>query len=142
VAAVPSGTNWIHGAPGTHWIGSWVDLRFGSDAVEKRKIFHCRESNRCLIARSPFFLFFNWYLGVESNWIHSALRPPIGLLCQPHGDYDDGEIGGMIGRGNRSTGKKPAPVPLCPPQTPRSSSLYRVSYPDSALRIAVVVNLQ
>jgi hypothetical protein len=33
------------------------------------------------------------------------------------GDYDNGEIGGMIGRGNRSTRRKPAPVPLCPPQT-------------------------
>jgi hypothetical protein len=33
------------------------------------------------------------------------------------GDYDDGEIGGMIGRGNRSTRRKPSPVPLCPPQT-------------------------
>jgi hypothetical protein len=33
-------------------------------------------------------------------------------------DYDDGEIGGvMIGRGNRSTRRKPAPVPLYPPQT-------------------------
>jgi hypothetical protein len=30
------------------------------------------------------------------------------------GDYDDGEIGGMmIGRGNRSARRKPAPVPLC-----------------------------
>jgi hypothetical protein len=26
------------------------------------------------------------------------------------GDYDDGEIGGMIGRGNRNTRRKPAPV--------------------------------
>jgi hypothetical protein len=34
------------------------------------------------------------------------------------GDYDDGEIDGMIGRGNRSTRRKPAPVPLCPQQTP------------------------
>jgi hypothetical protein len=34
------------------------------------------------------------------------------------GDYDDGEIGGMIGSENRSTRRKPAPVPLCPPQTP------------------------
>jgi hypothetical protein len=35
------------------------------------------------------------------------------------GDYDDGEIGGiMIGRGYRSIRRKPAPVPLCPPQTP------------------------
>jgi hypothetical protein len=33
------------------------------------------------------------------------------------GDYDDEEIGGMIGRGNRSTRRKPAPVTLCPPQT-------------------------
>jgi hypothetical protein len=33
------------------------------------------------------------------------------------GDYDDGEIGGMIGRGNRSTRRKPAPVTLCPSQT-------------------------
>jgi hypothetical protein len=36
-------------------------------------------------------------------------------------DYDDGEIGGMIGKGNRSTRRKPAPVPLCPPQTPRAA---------------------
>jgi hypothetical protein len=34
------------------------------------------------------------------------------------GEYDDGEIGGMIGRGNRNTQRKPAPVPLYPPQTP------------------------
>jgi hypothetical protein len=32
------------------------------------------------------------------------------------GDYDDGEIGGMIGRGNRSTRRKPVPMTLCPPQ--------------------------
>jgi hypothetical protein len=25
------------------------------------------------------------------------------------GDYDDGEIGGIIGKGNRSTRRKPAP---------------------------------
>jgi hypothetical protein len=37
------------------------------------------------------------------------------------GDYDDGEIGGMIGRGNRSTRRKPAPVPLCRPQTPHAA---------------------
>jgi hypothetical protein len=36
------------------------------------------------------------------------------------GNYDDGEIDGMIGRGNRCTRRKPAPVPLCPPQTPTS----------------------
>jgi hypothetical protein len=38
------------------------------------------------------------------------------------GDYDDGEIDGMmIGRGNRSTRRKPVPMPLCPPQTPNAA---------------------
>jgi hypothetical protein len=37
------------------------------------------------------------------------------------GDYDDGEISGMIGRGKLSTRRKPAPVPLCPPQTPHAA---------------------
>jgi hypothetical protein len=35
------------------------------------------------------------------------------------GDCDDGEFGGMkIGRGNRSTRRKPASAPLCPSQIP------------------------
>jgi hypothetical protein len=33
------------------------------------------------------------------------------------GDYD-GEIGGMIGRGNKSTRRTHALVSLCPPQSP------------------------
>jgi hypothetical protein len=33
-------------------------------------------------------------------------------------DYDDGEIGGMIDKGNLSTRRNPTPMPLCPPQTP------------------------
>jgi hypothetical protein len=37
------------------------------------------------------------------------------------GDYDDGEIGGMIGKENPSIRRKPAPVPLCPPQTPHAA---------------------
>jgi hypothetical protein len=37
------------------------------------------------------------------------------------GYYNDGEIGGMIGKRNRSTRRKPAPVPLCPPQTPHAA---------------------
>jgi hypothetical protein len=41
------------------------------------------------------------------------------------GDYD-GEIGGMkIGRGNRSTRRKPAPGPLCPPQIPLDKTRAR-----------------
>jgi hypothetical protein len=38
------------------------------------------------------------------------------------GDYGGGKIGGMmIGRGHRSTRRKPALVPLCPPQTPHAA---------------------
>jgi hypothetical protein len=32
----------------SHWIGGWVGPRTGLDDVEKRKIFHCRESNQGL----------------------------------------------------------------------------------------------
>jgi hypothetical protein len=39
------------------------------------------------------------------------------------GDYDDGEIGGMmIGRRNGSTNRKHAPVRLCLPQIPHACS--------------------
>jgi hypothetical protein len=47
-----------------------------------------------------------------------------GLLYQPRmiGDGDCGEIGGMkIVKGNRSTRRKPAPVPSYPPQTPHAA---------------------
>jgi hypothetical protein len=44
-----------------------------------------------------------------------------GLLYQPQ-MIDDGDCGAIdgtkIGRGNRSTQRKPASVPLCPPQIP------------------------
>jgi hypothetical protein len=44
----------------------------------------------------------------------------VGLLYQPRMIDDEcGIVRGMtIGRGNRSTRRKPAPVPLCPPQIP------------------------
>jgi hypothetical protein len=44
-----------------------------------------------------------------------------GPIVPALGDYDDGEIGGMNGRGNRGTRRKPAPVPLCPPETPHAA---------------------
>jgi hypothetical protein len=50
----------------------------------------------------------------ESTWY-------VGLLYQPRMIDDDeyGAVGGMrIGRGNRSTRRKPPPMPLCPPQIP------------------------
>jgi hypothetical protein len=43
------------------------------------------------------------------------------LIEPAPGDYDDGEICGMIGKGTRITRRKAAPVPLCPPQTPHAA---------------------
>jgi hypothetical protein len=62
----------------------------------------------------PFFIFLmRWY------WVHLILRPPVGLLHQPRmiDDADCRAFSGMrIGRGNSSIRRKPAPLPLCPPQ--------------------------
>jgi hypothetical protein len=66
------------------------------------------------------YSFFNWYIGEWSrigSTRHCCHQWPI---VPAPGDYDDGEIGGMIGRGNRSIRRKPALVPHCPPQTPRA----------------------
>jgi hypothetical protein len=43
-----------------------------------------------------------------------------GLLYQPRmmDDPECGAVGGTLARGNRSTRRIPAPVPLCPPQIP------------------------
>jgi hypothetical protein len=51
-----------------------------------------------------------------------------GLLYQPQmiDGGDCGAIGGMkIGRGNRSTRRKPGPAPLCPPQIPHDQTRAR-----------------
>jgi hypothetical protein len=64
--------------------------------------------------------FFFWYSGgVESNWVQSALRPLRDLLCQHRAIMMMEKLveWWTIGKGNRSTRRKPAPVPLCPPQT-------------------------
>jgi hypothetical protein len=51
-------------------------------------------------------------------WSTAATNRPI---VPAPSNYDDGEISGMMtGRGNRSIRRKPAPVPLCPPQTPHA----------------------
>jgi hypothetical protein len=79
----------------------------------------------------PFFHFtdFEFFLiGIVRGGVQmgprgtaSTNRPIVPAL----GDYDDEEIVGMkIGRGNRSTQKKPAPVPRCPPQIPHDYTQF------------------
>jgi hypothetical protein len=56
---------------------------------------------------------------VAWDWVHFVCRPLFGLLYQPWMIDEYGAFGGIrIGRGNQSTQRKPAPVPLCPPQIP------------------------
>jgi hypothetical protein len=66
----------------------------------------------------------NFYISIVGGGVQlgplgttATIRP----IVPAPGDYVDGEIGGMIGRGNRSTRRKPAPMPLCPPQTPHAA---------------------
>jgi hypothetical protein len=72
---------------------------------------YLKGSDHGLIEILSWHFFLNWCSG---GWSPVGSTRPI---VPAPGDYDDGEIG-MIGRGNRSTRRKPAPVPLCPPQTP------------------------
>jgi hypothetical protein len=62
--------------------------------------------------------FFSWFLGVRWDWIYLVRRPLIGLFYHPRMIDDECEaVSGMrIVRGNRSTRRKPAPVPLSRPQ--------------------------
>jgi hypothetical protein len=63
----------------------------------------------------PFFFLVYWG-GVRLSPLGTSAT--VGLLYQPRMIDDDecGVVGGMrIGKGNRSTRRKSAPVPLCPP---------------------------
>jgi hypothetical protein len=74
----------------------------------------------------------SWLLG-WSGTESTITVATAGLLYQPgmmmdDNDYECGAIGGMSDRENRSTRRKPAPVPLCPPQIPHD--LTRARTPD------------
>jgi hypothetical protein len=70
------------------------------------------------------YLRINFLIGIMGGGVQLG---PLGTattnrpIVPAPGDYDGGEIDGMIGKGNRSTWRKPAPVPLCRPQTPHAA---------------------
>jgi hypothetical protein len=65
------------------------------------------------------FFSFLWWGETESTWY-------VGLLYRPQMIDECGAVGGMrIGRGNRGTWRKPAQVPLCPPQIPHDPTWAR-----------------
>jgi hypothetical protein len=81
----------------------------------RRRRGHCDRGVTEVIVENLITFFFNLCGGTLGT------AATAGLLYQPQmiGDGDCGEIGGMkIGRGNRSTRRKPAPALLLPPQIP------------------------
>jgi hypothetical protein len=69
------------------------------------------------LGHTTFFIFLVSLGGVRLSPLGTLAT--VGLLYQPWMINDDWAVGGMrIGRENRITRKKPAPVPLCPPQIP------------------------
>jgi hypothetical protein len=90
--------------------------RFGySLRVPSFKILYCFPSFHCF--HYPFFM----CLGMGWDWVHLVRLLPFGLLYQPRMMDDDecGAIGWMrIGRGKRSTRRKPATVLFGSPQIP------------------------
>jgi hypothetical protein len=82
--------------------------------------------------------FFNWHSvggGVQVGSLGNAAtdRP----IVPAPGDYDDGKIGGMIGRGNRNIRRKPTPMPLCPPQTPHAARTRTLASAVGSQRLTV-----
>jgi hypothetical protein len=64
--------------------------------------------------------------GVESNLGPLGTSATEWPIVPAPGDYDNGEISGMkMGKGNRSTRRKRAPAPLCPPQIPLDQTRAR-----------------
>jgi hypothetical protein len=95
-----------------HWSLSWArSIQF----ISLRSILILL-SYQCL--GLSFYFFYYWWGGTKSLGTVATSD----LLYKPQMiDEDDcGAIGGIkIGRGKQSTRRKPAPVPLCPPQNPR-----------------------
>jgi hypothetical protein len=84
-----------------------------------------RSMNRDVDVTGVYSFFLILWGGTESVGTGAT----IGLLYKPQMiDEDDcGVIGGMkIGMGNRSTRRKPAPAPRCPPQIPHDQTRARI----------------
>jgi hypothetical protein len=89
--------------------------------------YSVKDNNFAVIVwKNSSFIHINFFLiGIVGGGVHLGPLGTAGAnehIVPAPGDYDDGEIGGMmIGRGNRSTQRKPAPLPLWPPQIPHAA---------------------
>jgi hypothetical protein len=78
------------------------------------------------LVRIGFLFSFLGWSGTESTFTDQPQAVVVMMMVMMCG-----AIGGMLGRGNRNTRRKPAPVPLCPPQIPHD--LTRARTRDAAV---------
>jgi hypothetical protein len=114
-------SGWISECLQRNLCGYWEQLkRYGllvTWSPSRRSLLFFKSSTAAFwfwVEAGTFFCF----LWVGWDWVHLVRRPLTGILCQHWMIDDECEVvGGMrIGRGNRSTRRKPAPVSLCPSQ--------------------------
>jgi hypothetical protein len=73
-----------------------------------------------MLEQVSFFFLVSWG-GVRPSALGTSITNYSIIPAPDDGDDECRAVGEMrIGRGNRSTLRKPAPVPLCPPQTPHA----------------------
>jgi hypothetical protein len=106
--------------------------RFGMKPATNRLSYYTASAWRFAAEQTfnfmPSYLFMRRSFLIGTVWGGVQLGP-LGTAASNRpivpvpGDCDDGEIDGMIGRGNRSTRRKPAPVPLWPPQNPYAARM-------------------
>jgi hypothetical protein len=101
----------------------WIAIRF---YCVDNMILHYTANRSCDFCLSLFYFSF-LFLSVGWDWVHLVRRPLTGLLYQRRMIDDEcGAVGGMrIDRGNRSTRRKPAPVPFCAPRIPHDLTWAR-----------------
>jgi hypothetical protein len=98
---------------GNTFMPSWI--KFDKLGLIDRVSATCLGTEHCnSIIRSSRYAVSLMLVTVLSNWVHSARRPSNWPTVPSPGDFEEGEFSGMIGRGNRSTRRKPTPVPLYP----------------------------
>jgi hypothetical protein len=93
----------------------------------------------CTLNTKPTNYFWNlFFFPLGWSWSKSTFTEvTIGLLYQPRMMMDDNECrayGGVLCKENRSTRRKPAPVPLCPPQIPHNLTRARIWVAEVGIR--------
>jgi hypothetical protein len=110
--------NWWHGTKSV--LRDWQPVKWLKNSqlfVESEDSLPCPQEP----AYGPHSFFLNWYSGGGVQLGPLGTTATNRHIVSAPGEYDDGEIGGMmIGRETRSTRRRPPPVPLCPTQTPHA----------------------